>query len=130
MEQGDRSGTYRRASQYVRVLTVLTTAHFVDLSRYFAGEVNLASVKAHAVEWNEKPGQLSQIQIDESAIPEQDRIPRFTSATWKYENGAIGHLEHGVALQGQTFFTEIVVCKSTYIYIADDRCGRISDEAV
>lgn len=88
--------------------------HFVDLSRYFAGEVNLASVKAHAVEWNEKPGQLSQIQIDESAIPEQDRIPRFTSATWKYENGAIGHLEHGVALQGQTFFTEIVVYADGY----------------
>jgi len=52
------------------------------------------------------------MMVDESLIPEDDRIPRFTSATWKYENGAIGHLEHGVALQGQEFSTELAVCES------------------
>lgn len=51
------------------------------------------------------------MNVDESAIPEDDRIPRFTSASWKYENGALGHLEHGVALQGTTFSTEFTVCK-------------------
>jgi len=49
--------------------------------------------------------------VDESQVPEEDRIPRFTSATWKYESGAIGHLEHGVALQGQDFSTELAVCE-------------------
>lgn len=53
----------------------------------------------------------SQMNVDESAIPEDDRIPRFTSASWKYENGALGHLEHGVALQGTTFSTEFTVCE-------------------
>lgn len=52
------------------------------------------------------------MNVDESLVPEEDRIPRFTSATWKYENGALGHLEHGVALQGTAFSTEFTVCKS------------------
>ena len=30
----------------------------------------------------------------------------------KYESGAIGHLEHGVALQGTEFSTELTVCES------------------
>lgn len=74
--------------------------------------MELDSVLAHSIEWYETPGQLSRMQIDEGLIPEEDRIPRFTSATWKYENGAIGHLEHGVALQGQVFSTELAVCES------------------
>ena len=86
---------------------------------------------AHSIEWYEQPGKLSkvsgsnerravlidQMMVDESQIPEDDRIPRFTSATWKYENGAIGHLEHGVALQGQDFSTELAVCKLTEIQV-------------
>lgn len=52
------------------------------------------------------------MNVDESLIEEDNRIPRFTSATWKYENGALGHLEHGVALQGTDFSTEFTVCES------------------
>jgi hypothetical protein len=52
------------------------------------------------------------MNVDESKVPEDERIPRFTSATWKYDTGAIGHLEHGVALQGTAFSTEFTVCKS------------------
>lgn len=54
------------------------------------------------------------MSVDESAIPEDDRIPRFTSATWKYDSGAIGHLEHGVALQGTDFSTELTVFADGY----------------
>lgn len=50
--------------------------------------------------------------IDESLIPEDERIPRFTTAMWKYDSGAVGHLEHGVALQGTEFSTEFTVCES------------------
>lgn len=53
-----------------------------DLSRYFGGPVNLDTLSAASVEWHEKPGHLSAIQIDESKIPENDRIPRFTTASW------------------------------------------------
>ncbi|ORX35106.1 putative oxidoreductase C terminal-domain-containing protein [Kockovaella imperatae] len=88
--------------------------HFVDLSRYFGGEIDLPSIAAHSIEWYERPGQLSKIRVDESKIPEDQRIPRFTSATWKYDKGAIGHLEHGVALQGQTFSTEFTVFADGY----------------
>jgi hypothetical protein len=52
------------------------------------------------------------MNVDESKVPEDQRIPRFTSATWKYDTGAIGHLEHGVALQGTAFSTEFTVCRS------------------
>ena len=53
-----------------------------DLSRYFGGEVDLSSVMAHSLEWNEKAGEISKIPIDESKIPPEQRIPRVTSATW------------------------------------------------
>lgn len=35
--------------------------HFCDLSRYFAGEVDLDTVMAHSIEWYEKPGQLTKV---------------------------------------------------------------------
>lgn len=33
---------------------------------------------------------MLQMGVDESIIPESERIPRFTSASWRYETGAIG----------------------------------------
>lgn len=56
--------------------------HFCDLSRYFGGEVDITSVTAHSLEWNENAGQLSHMRIDESKIAPENRIPRVTTATW------------------------------------------------
>lgn len=53
-----------------------------DLSRYFGGEVDISSVQAHSLEFNEKAGRLSKMRIDESKIAPENRIPRITSATW------------------------------------------------
>ncbi len=53
-----------------------------DLSRYFGGDVIVPSVQAHSLEFYEVPGRLSKVAIDESKIPETQRIPRVTSATW------------------------------------------------
>ena len=72
-----------------------------DLSRYFGGEVYLPSVTAHTVEHYETPGNLSAQRFDESVIPPDNRIPRTTSASWKYKNGAIGSLMHVIALHGK-----------------------------
>lgn len=83
--------------------------HFCDLSRYFGGDVDIGSVVAHSVEWDETPGQLSKIPIDESQIPEDQRIPRMTTATWKYTNGAVGTFVHAVALQGTAYSCELEV---------------------
>nr|XP_031862719.1 uncharacterized protein CI109_001731 [Kwoniella shandongensis]KAA5529791.1 hypothetical protein CI109_001731 [Kwoniella shandongensis] len=83
--------------------------HFCDLSRYFGGDVDVDSVVARSVEWYEKPGQLSKIPIDESKIDESLRIPRLTSAVWKYDNGAVGSFTHAVALQGHAYACELEV---------------------
>ena len=55
-----------------------------DLSRYISGDVNLSTVRAVAVEYDDMPGKLSSIpsNVNESEIPERDRLPRVTSAIW------------------------------------------------
>ena len=62
--------------------------HFCDLSRYFGGEVDMSTVSAHSLEWDENAGQLSRMSIDESAIPPENRIPRVTAATWSVASGS------------------------------------------
>ncbi|KAK1924841.1 putative oxidoreductase C terminal-domain-containing protein [Papiliotrema laurentii] len=88
--------------------------HFCDLSRYFGGDVDINSVVARSVEHYEEPGKLSKIPIDESKIPPELRIPRLTSAIWKYENGAVGSFTHAVALQGTAYACEIEVWADGY----------------
>ncbi|CEQ43029.1 SPOSA6832_04916 [Sporobolomyces salmonicolor] len=88
--------------------------HFIDLSRYFGGDVDMDSVQAHALEWDEPAGDLSVVPVDEKAIPEEDRIPRVTSATWKYETGAVGSLTHALVLQGTKYSCELEVYADGY----------------
>ncbi|KAF8587461.1 hypothetical protein K439DRAFT_1338061 [Ramaria rubella] len=88
--------------------------HFCDLSRYFGGEVLLPSVTAHTVEHDETPGQLSAKRFDESVISPENRIPRLTSASWKYKGGAVGSLMHVIALHGTTYDTELEVYADGY----------------
>ena len=71
-----------------------------DLSRYFGGEIDLQSVVSRTVQHNESPGKLSAQGIDEEAIFPENRLPRLTSATWKYESGAVGSLTHAILLHG------------------------------
>ncbi|PKI83637.1 hypothetical protein MVES1_002471 [Malassezia vespertilionis] len=88
--------------------------HFADLARYFGGEVDLATVFAHTVEHHDDAGKLSKIPVAEHEVPPEERIPRVTSATWKYKNGAVGSLMHAVALHDQKFFTEMDVFADGY----------------
>lgn len=88
--------------------------HFCDLSRYFGGEVDIESVTAHSLEWDEEAGRLSKMPVDESVIRPEDRIPRVTAATWKYESGAVGSLTHVVALQGTNYSCELEVFADGY----------------
>jgi len=88
--------------------------HFCDLSRYFAGDVSLNSVTAHTVEHYESPGHLSAKRFNEDNILPENRIPRLTSATWKYTNGAVGALTHVIALHGTTYDTEFEVYADGY----------------
>ncbi|KAH9939832.1 putative oxidoreductase C terminal-domain-containing protein [Amylocystis lapponica] len=88
--------------------------HFCDLSRYFGGDISLPSISAHTVEHDEVPGQLSAQQFREADIPPAHRLPRLTSATWKYTNGAVGALTHVIALHGTTYDTEFEVYADGY----------------
>lgn len=88
--------------------------HFCDLSRYFGGDVEIDSVVAKSVEFYEQPGKLSKVPVDESKIPEEDRIPRITTAVWKYKNGAVGNFTHAVALQGTAYACELEIWADGY----------------
>lgn len=88
--------------------------HFCDLSRYFGGEVDLDTVMAHSLEHFEPAGHLSKMPVDEDSIAPEQRIPRITCATWKYESGAVGSLTHAVALQGFNYATELDVIADGY----------------
>lgn len=90
--------------------------HFCDLSRYIGGNVVKGSVVAQSLEYFEKAGQLSQTPINEDEIPEERRISRVTSASWKYENGAVGTLIHGITLHGTKYQTEIEVLTDGYLF--------------
>jgi hypothetical protein len=76
--------------------------------------VKSQTVSAHSLEWFEKAGKLSKLQIDESKIAEENRIPRVTSATWKYKNGAVGSFTHVVGLQGTNYSCELEVFADGY----------------
>ncbi|KAF9457175.1 putative oxidoreductase C terminal-domain-containing protein [Collybia nuda] len=88
--------------------------HFCDLSRYFGGEVDISTVTAHSLEWDENAGQLSKLSIDENRISPENRIPRVTAATWKYDSGAVGSFTHVVALQGTNYSCELEVYADGY----------------
>ena len=88
--------------------------HFCDLARYFGGEVDLSTVTAHSLEYFEKAGRLRKMPVDEAKVRPEDRIPRVTCATWKFESGAVGSLMHAVALQGYNYSTELEVYADGY----------------
>lgn len=88
--------------------------HFCDLSRFFGGDVDLDSILATALEWDEASGKLSKVPIEEDKISPDNRIPRVTAANWTYTSGAVGSLMHAVALQGTEYQTELDVWADGY----------------
>ncbi|WVN90351.1 uncharacterized protein L203_105587 [Cryptococcus depauperatus CBS 7841] len=97
--------------------------HICDLSRYFGGDIDIETVCAHALEAHEKPGYLSKRNFDESVIPDNLRIPRATSASWKYKNGAVGTMLHATALHGVDYAIELEVYADGYQLILSDPFG-------
>lgn len=94
--------------------------HLASLSLLFGGPADLTSVRTHTVEASDAPGYLSKLGIDESLVRPENRIPRYTSAVWRYEGGAVGSLEHSVALHGTTYDVEFTV-------IADGLVAKLVD---
>ncbi|EPY51671.1 NAD binding dehydrogenase [Schizosaccharomyces cryophilus OY26] len=94
--------------------------HFCDLSRYFGGDVDISTVKVNRVLSSDPCGKLSALPIDEGSIPEHERVPRFTAASWKYKSGAVGILAHSIILQGTQYDTCLELqADGHYIRIVD-----------
>ncbi|GAA5976917.1 hypothetical protein JCM11641_002196 [Rhodosporidiobolus odoratus] len=81
---------------------------------YFGGDVDMDTVQAQALEHDEPAGQLAVVPIDEDKIQPDDRIPRVTSAHWKYETGAVGSLTHALVLQGYKYSVELEIYADGY----------------
>lgn len=114
----------------MRVLTscpaiVSQGTHVCDLSRYLGGEVDLQSVSATTVNWDDAPGKLrlNFLPEDEKILPE-NRIPRVTSASWKYKSGAVGSLVHAVALHDGDYEVEFTVIADGYRLRLVDPYGK------
>jgi predicted dehydrogenase len=88
--------------------------HFCDLLRYIVGEVDDDSVNVATVEQDEEAGKLSHLRIDESKVAVNDRVPRTTSVSWKFENGAVGSFTHIVALHGRFYSDEVAIFADGY----------------
>ncbi|GAA5939036.1 hypothetical protein JCM3775_002655 [Rhodotorula graminis] len=95
--------------------------HLASLSLLFGGAARLKSVRTHTVEHSDAPGKLSKLGFDEEATVQPEcRIPRYTSAVWKYKAGAVGSLTHVVGLHGNTYDTEFeVICDGTTFRLVD-----------
>ncbi|KAL1410561.1 hypothetical protein Q8F55_004574 [Vanrija albida] len=98
--------------------------HLADLCRYFGGDVDLDSLSAHAIEADEKLGHLVKLGFDESVIPPNERIPRVTQASWKFTNGAVGTLLHGLILHDGDYAIELEVYADGYQFILQDPYGE------
>ena len=86
--------------------------HFCDIMRYLGGEVNTQSISALAIPASDSeldPGFLSRMNPDlkENRTAKEWRVPRMTTAHWKFDNGAVGNLTHVVALHGGNYETAI-----------------------
>jgi len=103
--------------------------HFVDLARFLGGDVVSETVSGVCIPAVHPMGELSCIPsvVDESTIPPEFRLPRVHSATWRFANGAVGTLTHGLLLQGEAYDTGLEVwCDGLRIAFEDlydaDRC--------
>jgi len=96
--------------------------HFCDIARFLVGDVDLDSIRATSLKASEPLGQLDRIpsNIKEDEIPEINRVPRVTSAIWRFTNGAIGSLMHGVLLHQDKYESEIEIWGDGYRLVLID----------
>jgi predicted dehydrogenase len=97
--------------------------HFIDAARFLAGEAVLDSVQAMSIKATEPAGQLSSVPIDESLVPEERRVPRVTTAMWRFESGAVGTLVHTALLHGWHYDTTLEVQGDGYSITLRDPYG-------
>ncbi len=89
--------------------------HFCDLARYLAGEVDPATISAVQISPDEPAGQLADLPAGadgkpiDAGVPVEFRTPRATAAVWRFRNGALGSLTHGILLHRKKYESELEV---------------------
>ena len=86
--------------------------HFCDTARYLVGDVDLDTVQAMTLKESDRGGAgvLSKVSTNtgcEVGIRPEERIPRITIATWRFQEGGLGTLVHAVSLHGQKYESSI-----------------------
>jgi predicted dehydrogenase len=96
--------------------------HFCDLARYLVGDINLESVRAFSIKSTDIGGKLNFIpsSVNEDLLPIERRIPRVTTAMWKFNSGAIGSLMHGALLHESKYESELEVWGDGYKIVLVD----------
>jgi hypothetical protein len=97
------------------------------LSRYFGGDVDLSTLRAVTLEWDEPAGVLAKVPVDESKIKPEEPYStcyfcqlvspthagiQYQMLKWhhrKYKNGGVGILNHLAVLQGTNYSCEFEV---------------------
>jgi predicted dehydrogenase len=100
--------------------------HFCDLARFLGGDVDLDTLQASSVKQTDKAGKLEHIpaNINEEALAPEKRVPRVTTAFWKFKNGALGSFMHGVLLHELKYETELEVWGDGYRLQLIDPYGK------
>ncbi|OCF36826.1 hypothetical protein I316_01422 [Kwoniella heveanensis BCC8398] len=89
---------------------VTQATHICDLNRYLTPPILFDSIKVNTVESTDPAGKLSLLKFDEQKeIKLENRISKITSASWRYENGGVGSLVHGVCLHEGDYDVELVI---------------------
>ncbi|KAK8864421.1 hypothetical protein IAR55_001669 [Kwoniella newhampshirensis] len=89
---------------------VSQATHVCDLTRYLTPRALLPSIRVNTVESTEPAGELSLLEFDEKGLVKpENRISRVTNAIWKYENGAVGSLIHGICLHEGDYDVEVMI---------------------
>lgn len=100
--------------------------HFCDLARFLGGDVDLDTLQAMSIKQTDKAGKLDHIpeRINEEALAPEKRVPRVTTAFWKFKNGAIGSFMHGVLMHELKYETELEVWGDGYRLQLIDPYGK------
>ncbi|WVQ99425.1 hypothetical protein IAU59_006560 [Kwoniella sp. CBS 9459] len=89
---------------------VTQATHICDLNRYLTPPILFDTINVNTVESTDPAGKLSLLKFDEQKdIPLENRISKITSASWRYDNGGVGSLVHGVCLHEGDYDVELVI---------------------
>jgi predicted dehydrogenase len=98
--------------------------HFLDLGRYFCGDVDIGSVMGMSIKSTDAMGVLSKLKVDESRVQPANRVPRVTHAMWKFKSGAMGTLCHSALLHGWAYETQLEIVGDGYQIVLKDPYGK------